>query len=84
MCRWSSPDSVEGYDILGFEDHATLDDDAYLHSPDAITPAVLSKMVAIQPDDNEIMLEWCEECHVNLSECGKRLLFFSLLFSTTA
>lgn len=71
LCRWASPDSVESYDILGFTDHTQLIDAAYLSSPDAITPAILSTLADTPIDDNEVMLEWCHECHVDLTACDK-------------
>ena len=71
MCRWTSAESVEGYDILGFEDHTALLDKAYTCSPNSITPAVLSALSKLTLNDNAHVLEWCTECNVDLNECDK-------------
>ena len=60
----------ELYDMLGVADHAALADKAYHKSPMEITPAILEQLHhdIVQLDDNEVMVQWCVEWHVDLSD----------------
>ena len=68
LCRWADPASVDLYDMLGVDDHAALADKAYAQSPMAITPAILENLRVTQLDDNDMMAQWCSQCHVDLSD----------------
>ena len=68
LCRWSAAESVDGYDMPSPEDHAKLVDSAYMYSPNAITPATLKTMQSFRIDDDDSMVAWCEECHVDLTQ----------------
>ena len=67
LCRWSAAESVDGYDMPSPEDHAKLVDSAYAYSPNAITPALLTEMRSFKIDDDDSLLAWGEECHVDLT-----------------
>ena len=64
LLRWSSIDSVDGYNMPSTEDHARMVDAAYNYSPDAITPMLLKQVQAITIDDHDLLQRWCEECSV--------------------
>ena len=67
LLRWSDPESVDGYDMLSPEDHAKMADAAYKYSPNAITPRILKSIKAIQIDDNDVLRQCCDHCHVDIS-----------------
>ena len=68
LLRWSDPSSVDGYDMPSPEDHAKMVDAAYRYSPNAITPFLLKQVAALKIDDNDVLLDWCTECHIDLTD----------------
>ena len=68
MARWLSPEAVDIYDKLTADDHAALLDRAYDYSPVVYTPALLTRMAAIQIDDNDVLVAWSDHCSVDLSQ----------------
>ena len=67
MLRWADIDSVEMYDVGEFDTRAQFVDAAYNNSPEAVTPCMLKTLSSYRLDDNDIMLQWCTECHVDVS-----------------
>ena len=55
-------------DMPSPEDHAKVVDAAYRYSPNAITPFLLKQVEALKIDDNDVLLDWCTECHIDLSD----------------
>lgn len=69
LLRWSDPESVDEYNMPSPEDRARMVDAAYnySHGPNAITPQILKLVKAIQIDDHDVLRQWCEHCHVDIS-----------------
>ena len=49
-------------------EHIATVDAAYNSAPDAITPAILTEMAAVQLDDHALYATWCEDCHIDLTD----------------
>ena len=70
MLRWADIDSVETYDVGEFDTRAQLVDAAYNNSPEAVTPHMLKTLSSYKLDDHDVMMQWCNECHVDISSDG--------------
>ena len=60
MVRWLDEGSVDTYDKQSLNDQANYVEAAYMHSPDAVTPATID----VKIDNNDLYQAWCDECHV--------------------
>ena len=60
MVRWLDEGSVDTYDKQSLNDQANYVEAAYMHSPDAVTPATME----VKIDNNDLYQAWCDECHV--------------------
>ena len=40
---------------------------AYVNAPSTVTPSLLKKLADVQPDDNKVLMQWCEEYHVDIT-----------------
>jgi hypothetical protein len=68
LCRWLSDEAVEIYNVMRIPEHIATVDAAYNSAPDAITPAILTEMAAVQLDDHALYATWCEDCHIDLTD----------------
>jgi integrase len=60
MVRWLDEGSVDTYDKQSLNDQANYVEAAYMHSPDAVTPATMD----VKIDNNDLYQAWCDECQV--------------------
>ena len=62
MVGWLDEGSVDTYDKQSLNDQANYVEAAYMHSPDAVTPATID----VKIDNNDLYQAWCDECHVEI------------------